>query len=88
MLVALDKFGRMVLPKAMRNAMGLKPGDQFEAVGEADRIILRPLHGEPPVRSQGGVLVFAGRCEGELDKAVADLRDERLKGLANWERQR
>ena len=30
MTVKMDKFGRILIPKAVREAHGLKPGDQFE----------------------------------------------------------
>ena len=36
----VDKWGRILLPKEVREVMEIKPGDKFKIIAEKDRIIL------------------------------------------------
>ncbi|MBI4494297.1 MAG: AbrB/MazE/SpoVT family DNA-binding domain-containing protein [Chloroflexi bacterium] len=38
----LDTQGWVVIPSALRKALGLKPGDALVAWAEGDRLVLRP----------------------------------------------
>jgi len=40
--IQVSPQGRIVIPKALRQALGLKPGDTLVAWLEGDRLILRP----------------------------------------------
>ncbi len=81
MLIALDRFGRIVLPKALRDDFALRPGDRMEVVKQADHVELRPVHERQPIRSDGGILVFSGRSEGNLAEAIHQDREQRLQKL-------
>jgi AbrB family looped-hinge helix DNA binding protein len=74
----LDRFGRIVLPKKLRDDFNLEPGSQIQIEESGLEIILKPVHGEPNLRLKDGVLVFTGIPFGDLNKAVAKHRDERL----------
>jgi AbrB family looped-hinge helix DNA binding protein len=54
----VDKLGRIVLPKPVRERLQLAPGDQLELEAEDDRITLRPLRGVAPLRKKRGIWVF------------------------------
>ena len=41
--IPIDKAGRVVLPKPLRERLGLAPGTQLEVIEEADRILLKPV---------------------------------------------
>ncbi len=84
MLLALDKFGRMVLPKAMRDDFGLAPGDRLEATEHGDCIVLRPVRDKAVLREKDGVLVFSGAAAGDVAATVSAAREERLDKLASW----
>ena len=46
MTVKMDKFGRILIPKAVREARGLKPGDEFEIgqeVSPSEGLQLKPI---------------------------------------------
>ncbi|GAB5603083.1 hypothetical protein FJNA_16090 [Thermus sp. FJN-A] len=43
----LSSKGQVVLPKAVREALGLKPGDELWVEVEGDSLRLRPLRGRP-----------------------------------------
>ena len=47
MEISLDRFGRIVIPKQIREHFALKPGSQLELQETEDTIILKPHHGEP-----------------------------------------
>jgi len=78
MQVAIDRFGRLVLPKAIRDDFGLLPGDLLEAEEQKDAIVLRPSGRSDALSSHGRVLVFGGKAEGKLVDVQAQLRRERL----------
>jgi AbrB family looped-hinge helix DNA binding protein len=54
----LDKLGRIVLPKRVREKLQLAAGDQLELESLDDQITLRPLRGTAQLRKKRGVWVF------------------------------
>ena len=84
MEVAIDKFGRIVIPKAVRDLLGLQAGSELalevmDREGGQKEIALRPIGAEPELIRKGGGLVFhAGHmpATGRLD-AAASVREAR-----------
>ena len=74
MQLTLDKFGRVVIPKAIRDELGLHPGDVLDVEEDARRIVLRPAGEHSPVTAKDGLLVFSGAAVGDLEKAVPQHR--------------
>ncbi len=58
--VSLDKAGRVVLPKGLRDKMRLSPGDQFLIEGEPERITLRPVRPQATMKKEYGIWVYQG----------------------------
>jgi AbrB family looped-hinge helix DNA binding protein len=58
MALTIDKAGRLVLPKAIRDEMQLRPGDTLEIEKSEDRIVLRPRRGSKGLHKKQGVWVF------------------------------
>jgi AbrB family looped-hinge helix DNA binding protein len=58
--VTVDKAGRVVLPKALRDQLHLEAGDTLEVESEGDRVTLRPVRSASPLRKEHGVWVFRG----------------------------
>jgi AbrB family looped-hinge helix DNA binding protein len=56
--VDLDKSGRIVLPKALRDELQLEPGVTLEIESSGEEIKLRPLRGHALLRKKQGVWVF------------------------------
>lgn len=81
MQVVIDRFGRMVLPKAFRDDLGLDAGDVLEATEERESIVLRPVSRADALKQKGNVLVFGGRAEGSLERVVQQSREERLTAI-------
>ena len=56
--LTLDKAGRIVLPKPVREKLRIAPGDELELKTLDDQISLRPLRGTAQLRKKLGVWVF------------------------------
>ena len=79
MQTTIDRFGRIVLPKKLRDNFNIEPGSQIHIEESGQDIILKPIHGEPNLRIKEGVLVFSGVPQGNLSNALAKHREERIK---------
>jgi AbrB family looped-hinge helix DNA binding protein len=76
----LDKLGRIVLPKPVREKLQLSAGDQLELEISEDRITLRPVRGNAQLRKKRGVWVFhSGEplSEVTVQQTVEQIRHER-----------
>ena len=78
MQVAIDKFGRMVLPKEIRDDFGLVPGSILNVEEETESIVLKPLKAESVVKEERGVWVFEGAVDKGARSTLKQLRDDRL----------
>ncbi|MEW6570531.1 MAG: AbrB/MazE/SpoVT family DNA-binding domain-containing protein [Nitrospirota bacterium] len=78
----LDKFGRVVLPKDIRDNLDLKPGQVLKIEKSDDELILKPLRKKSPLHVKDGVLVFSGTATGDMIGALRLHREERLKRVA------
>lgn len=58
MQVTIDKAGRIVLPKALRDHLRLNPGDTLELAVEGEQVKLSPRRTTPPLQRERGVWVF------------------------------
>ena len=56
--VTIDKAGRVVLPKALRDKLRLAPGDSLDLMVEGEQVTLRPRRITPPLQKERGVWVF------------------------------
>jgi AbrB family looped-hinge helix DNA binding protein len=78
--VTLDKAGRVVIPKAVRDELHLEPGDTLELESEGERVMLRPVRASSPLRKEHGVWVFrTGRklSAAATEEAVRAGREQR-----------
>jgi AbrB family looped-hinge helix DNA binding protein len=78
----LDKFGRIVVPKDVRDGLGLRPGDALMVRETPDGIYLQPLSTtDSSLREINGVLVFDGVLDEPIQDVVAWARAEREGGV-------
>ena len=47
--IQMDKYGRVLIPKNLRESLGLKPGDRMEFELADDVLILRPTRTDAPI---------------------------------------
>ncbi len=83
MNLALDKAGRVVLPKAVRDALRLEAGDTLRLESDGDRIVLQPVRRRAPLRKEHGIWVYQGEAsQTPIGEMVDRIRMDRLKELA------
>jgi bifunctional DNA-binding transcriptional regulator/antitoxin component of YhaV-PrlF toxin-antitoxin module len=80
--LSVDEVGRLVLPKPVREALGIRGRARLklEIVGEMAQLS-REGNAAGPLRRRGGRLVFAGELPSDWDsgEAVQKMRAQRLK---------
>jgi AbrB family looped-hinge helix DNA binding protein len=81
--VSLDRAGRLVLPKSLRDEMHLSPGDDLLVENEGDRITLRPVRPETLLKKEHGVWVYQGESSDlSIPKLIDEEREKRLREFA------
>lgn len=73
MRATIDKAGRLVIPKRLRDQLGLRPG-VVEVSGEGTWLRVEPL-AEESLEERGGRLVIPAVGEAISDETVRALRD-------------
>jgi AbrB family looped-hinge helix DNA binding protein len=82
-MVTLDKAGRVVIPKPLRDELRLEPGDALELESQGGSVTLRPVRSSTPLRKERGVWVFrTGRKipASVTDRVLKESREQRGRG--------
>jgi AbrB family looped-hinge helix DNA binding protein len=58
MKTTIDRAGRLVLPKPLRDNLQLEPGDWLSVDSNENEIVIRPLRGEVPLQKKRGIWTF------------------------------
>jgi AbrB family looped-hinge helix DNA binding protein len=82
METTLDRFGRIVIPKDVRDDMGLEAGAILQIEKKGEKIVLQPVQDEPQVMEKKGILVFTGTAVGDVGAALHEHRKSRLKKMS------
>lgn len=78
--LTIDKAGRVVIPKPLREELHLEPGDSLEMESAGEQITLRPVRGTGPLTKELGVWVFrAGQPlpASATDDMLQQIREDR-----------
>src|SRR6266404_5141107 len=81
--VTLDKAGRVVIPKTLRDELRLEPGDTLELESEGENVTLRPVRTSSPLRKERGIWVFrTGKkiSAAVTEKVLSESREQRDRG--------
>jgi AbrB family looped-hinge helix DNA binding protein len=82
--LTLDKAGRIVLPKPLRDELRLSAGDALQLESSGEEITLRPVRGNAGLHKKQGVWVFSGEqavTNADVEKARREIRSERESNL-------
>lgn len=80
MRATLDKAGRIVLPKPLRDELHLEAGDAVEIESSGEDITLRPVRGQAQLRKKHGIWVYrAGEAlsASTVENTIRQIRRER-----------
>lgn len=76
--MTIDKFGRVVIPQKVREALGLRPGTKLEVVKETDQtVLLRIVEEEAWIEWNKGVPVIRSRGPKRMIDTVEMIKQER-----------
>jgi AbrB family looped-hinge helix DNA binding protein len=78
--LTIDKAGRIVLPKPVREELQLSPGDSLEVESSEERVVLRPVRENARIYKKQGVWVMHGGSplsEDVVEKTIQKVRRER-----------
>ena len=79
MTLKIDKAGRIVLPKPIRDRLGFYEGAHLELAEDAGGVTLRALQQQPTLIRKGAFWVHTGKVSQEFDivNAIERNREER-----------
>ena len=85
-MATLDSAGRVLIPKALREEIGLEAGDTLSVESDGEGVTLRPVRSGAAMRKENGIWVFRTGQQisaAETDQALEKLRasrDRRIGG--------
>ena len=83
MELKIDKAGRIVVPKPLRERLGFKPDTELEAVEQPDGVLLKRIQERPSMVKVDGLWVHQGSPEPGANWAriLDDVREERIESV-------
>jgi AbrB family looped-hinge helix DNA binding protein len=80
--LTLDKAGRVMIPKALRQALRLGAGDKLQLESEGEQITLRPSRPKARLKKERGVWVYQGeRSDASIPDLIDRERERRIREL-------
>ncbi len=77
--VILDRAGRIVLPKTLRDDLHLSPGDTLDLTVKGEEVTLRPRRSSTPLQKKQGIWVFGIAKPMASDETAEALRNVRAQ---------
>ena len=79
--IPIDKAGRLVLPKSIRDDLRIGPGDVLKVETEEDRIILSLVRVPPGLQKEQGVWVYRSGAQAgaSIPDLIQEQRDRRTR---------
>lgn len=83
MTLKMDKSGRIVFPKRLRERLGLRSDMELEAVEEAGGVLLRFIEQQPLMVQVDGLWVHQGTAAPgtNWERVLDDVREERIQSV-------
>jgi AbrB family looped-hinge helix DNA binding protein len=80
--LTIDKAGRVIIPKPLREELHLEPGDSLDMESAGEQITLRPVRGTGPLSKERGVWVYHS---GQPLPSATDEMLEQIRRERDWE---
>ena len=83
MELKIDKAGRIVVPKPLRDRLGFKPDSQLEAIEQPQGVLLKRLEQRPSMIKVDGLWVHQGSAEAgaNWEDILENVREERIESV-------
>jgi AbrB family looped-hinge helix DNA binding protein len=83
MMVRIDRAGRIVVPKPLRERLGFKPGAELEATERPEGMLLKRVAQRPSMAKVDGLWVHQGTPEpgANWERIFEDVRGERIESV-------
>lgn len=81
--IKIDRAGRVVIPKPLRERLGIKPGTRLEAHEERHGLLLRCKPERPTLVRERGLWVHHGEPRGgvDLEHLIDEVREQRARAI-------
>ena len=85
MIITIDRAGRVVVPKTLRDRFNLTAGTELEIKAVGDGLTLRRMGAETSLVRKHGILVHHGSARAALDvgEFIRAEREARIRRLTN-----
>lgn len=81
MVTTLDKFGRVIIPKKLREQLGITPETTLHIEEDGKRIIIEPVQEAEPLIEREGVLISTGKLRADAAELLTRERKRRMHQL-------
>lgn len=83
MRVRIDKAGRIIVPKRLRERLGVTREGQLEVIERPDGVLLKGTEQRPSMINKDGLWVHEGVPEAgaRWDRLVDEIREERIDSI-------
>jgi AbrB family looped-hinge helix DNA binding protein len=83
MELRIDKAGRIVVPKPLRERLGFRPDTELEAIEQPDGVLLKRVEQRPSMVKADGLWVHQGSAApgANWDRVLEDVREERIESV-------
>jgi AbrB family looped-hinge helix DNA binding protein len=79
----VDKSGRIVVPKRLRDHLGIHAEAELEVTPQSDGIFVRVVDEEPALVKVDGLWVHRGtRADADWEHVIEDVRSERIASVS------
>jgi AbrB family looped-hinge helix DNA binding protein len=83
MQLRIDKAGRIVVPKDLRERFGFKPDAELQAIEQPDGVLLKRMEERPSMMKVDGLWLHQGVAQpgANWDRILEGIREERIESI-------
>ena len=83
MELRIDKSGRIVVPKPLRERLGFRPDTELEAIEQPEGVLLKRVEQRPSMIKVDGLWVHQGIAEpgASWERILENVREERIESV-------
>ena len=83
MELSIDKAGRIVIPKSLRERLGFKPETELEAIEQPEGVLLKRVDLRPSMVKVDGLWVHQGSAEpgANWGRVLEGVREDRIESI-------